>query len=220
MVPQLPSALRGTLSPILSSGLAVTLLLGRIAMTHERVYSFLVWNLFLAWVPYACALAIRRMHARRARNLSLIGMFALWIGFLPNAPYLVTDFVHLRYRDGAPVWFDTLMLASFAWAGVWLGVASLRICSRVVRVRGGANIGAGFVAIAALLSGFGIYLGRFLRLNTWDVATHPITVLHHVLSPLAHPLLHPQAWLVTLTFALFFLVVYATSRRSSSFLEM
>ena len=217
MIWNLPKALRdGTPSLVLSSALAVLLLLARIAATHERDYTFLAWNLFLAWVPYGLSMAIRGLHARRAHAAVLVTLFAAWIGFLPNAPYLVTDFMHLRYRDGAPLWFDAVMLASFAWAGVGLGVSSLRLCARVVRVRGGERMASGFVALAALLTGFGIYLGRFVRLNTWDVATRPVTVLRQVLSPLAHPLAHPRAWTVTLTFALFFLVAYAAGRRATS----
>ena len=216
--PSLSRLLRnGTTSLVLSSALAAALLCARVAWTHERVYTFLAWNLFLAWVPYGCAVVIRRFHARGVGSLLLVGLFAVWLGFLPNAPYLVTDFIHLRYRDGAPVWFDVVMLASFAWAGVGLGVASLRICSRVVRARfvtAGAQLEYAFVALAALLTGFGIYLGRFVRLNTWDVATHPFTVMKQVLSPLAHPLAHTQAWTFTLTFALFFLAAYAAGFRS------
>lgn len=206
-------------SLILSSALALLLLAARIAKAHEHQYAFLAWNLFLAWVPYGCAVAIRGLHARRARAVALVALFALWLGFLPNAPYLVTDFVHLRYRDGAPLWFDALMLASFAWAGVGLGVSSLQICASVVRARA-ARLRHAFVPLVALLTGFGIYLGRFVRLNTWDVATHPGTVLTQVLSPLAHPFTHPQAWIVTLAFALFFLVAYAAGRRASSFAAM
>ena len=212
---KMPTPLRdGAPSLALSSALAVLLLAARIAATRELDYTFLVWNLFLAWVPYALSVAIRGMQTRRVAVPLLAAFFAIWMGFLPNAPYLVTDFIHLRYRDGAPLWFDAVMLASFAWAGVGLGVSSLRICASVVHDRGGAKVATGFIAVAALLTGFGIYLGRFVRLNTWDVATRPATVLRQVLSPLAHPLAHPQAWTVTLTFALFFLVAYAAGRRA------
>lgn len=196
---------------MLSSSLALLLLGARVIGTRQSDYRFLVWNLFLAWVPYALAVAIRSLHRRRVSTVLLVPLFMLWLGFLPNAPYLVTDFIHLRYRVGAPLWFDAVMLASFAWAGVGLGAASLRVCSRVVRVRNGALVAAGFVPLAALATGFGIYLGRFVRLNTWDVATRPGTVLAHVFSPLVHPFGHPLAWLVTLTFALFFVVVYLAS---------
>lgn len=175
---------------------------------------FLVWNLFLAWVPYGVTLGLRSLHDRRARSLSLVPFFLVWLGFLPNAPYLVTDFIHLRFRDGAPLWFDAVMLASFAWAGVGLGAASLRGGSRIVRARGGAWAAAAFVPLVALATGFGIYLGRFVRLNTWDVATRPGTVLVQVLSPLVHPFAHPRAWTVSLTFALFFVVATIAGGRA------
>jgi uncharacterized membrane protein len=188
--------------------LAVLLLAARVGWTRQLHYGFLVWNLFLAWVPYGCAFALRELHRRGVRSAALLPLLLVWLGFLPNAPYLVTDFIHLRYRDGAPLWFDAVMLASYAWAGVGLGVASLRICSAVVRARRGPWAGAAFVAVSGLATGFGIYLGRFVRLNTWDVAARPLTVLERSLSPVAHPFEHPRAWVVTLTFALFFLAAY------------
>ena len=200
----------------LSSALAIVLLATRVAWTHERAYVFLVWNLFLAWVPYGCAIAIRALHGRRLGTLALVPFFLLWLGFLPNAPYLVTDFIHLRFRGGAPLWFDAVMLAAFAWAGVGLGTASLRVCAHVVRVRAGSVAVLAFTPLVALATGFGIYLGRFLRLNTWDVATRPGTVLVQTLSPLVDPLGHVHAWTVTLTFALFFAVATVVSGRARS----
>lgn len=198
---------------VLSSSLAMLLLFARMAWTGHREYSFLAWNLFLAWIPFAIGVAIRGLHSRGARALTLLPAFALWLGFLPNAPYLVTDFIHLRWRDSAPVWFDAMMLASFAWAGVGLGSASLRSCAHVVRMRYGSLAAGGFVPAVAVLSGFGVYLGRFVRLNSWDVAFHPRTVMVHVLSPLMHPLLNARAWIVTLTIAAFFAVAYLARGR-------
>jgi uncharacterized membrane protein len=200
----------------LSSALAVVLLGMRVAWTHERAYLFLIWNLFLAWVPYGCALGIRALHRRRLPGLALVPFFLVWLGFLPNAPYLVTDFVHLRFRVGAPLWFDAVMLAAFAWAGVGLGTASLRVCAHVVRVRAGSLAVLAFTPLVALATGFGIYLGRFLRLNTWDVATRPGTVIVQTLSPLVDPFGHVHAWAVTLTFALFFAVATIVSNRTRS----
>jgi len=212
----LPLVLRlGSASFVQSSALAILLLAARIGWTREPGYAFLVWNLFLAWVPLVCAVALRAAHVRRVRSVALLPVFALWLAFLPNAPYLVTDFVHLRYRDGAPLWFDAVMLASYAWSGVGLGVASLRICSEVVRERRGPWTAAIFVGASGLFTGFGIYLGRFVRLNTWDLLTRPLTVMTQALSPLIHPFTHPRAWVVTLTFALFFLAAYGIGRPSS-----
>jgi len=204
----------GSASFVQSSALGIVLVAARIVWTGSAAYGFLVWNLFLAWVPWGCALALRELHRRRVRIALLVPLFVLWLGFLPNAPYLVTDFIHLQHRGRAPLWFDAVMLASYAWAGVGLGVASLRMCSGVVRARGGRCAAAAFVVGSGLATGFGIYLGRFVRLNTWDVATRPLTVVELSLLPLIDPLAHPRAWGVTLTFALFFLAAYGIGRRA------
>jgi uncharacterized membrane protein len=205
----------GAASFVQSSALGVALLVARMMWTHEAAYGFLLWNLFLAWVPWGCAVVVRALHERRAHPALLLPAFVVWLGFLPNAPYIVTDFIHLRFRDGAPLWFDAVMLASYAWAGVGLGVASLRICAQVVRARGGAWLSVLFVALSGLATGYGIYLGRFIRLNTWDVVSQPLAVLDTALTPVVHPFTHPHAWVVTFTFALFFLAAYGTNRGSA-----
>jgi len=227
--PSVKLALRIGATPFVqSSALAIVLLGARVFWSRDLDYTFLAWNLFLAWVPWVWAALLREVHDRaislkesgdaKAPLWRIAPFFLLWLAFLPNAPYLVTDFIHLRYRDGtsAPLWYDAIMLAAFAWAGVGLGVASLRICSEVVRARSrGPWTATAFVATSGFLTGFGIYLGRFVRLNTWDVITRPLIVLDKVVEPLVHPLSHPRAWVVTFTFALFFLAAYGTGRARS-----
>lgn len=193
-----------------SSVLGLLLLTARAAWTGSTSYGFLVWNLFLAWLPLVFSEIIERLAARGARAPWLLAVGAAWLLFLPNAPYLVTDFIHLRYQTLAPLWFDAVMLMAFAWTGLALGVASLRQTARVVRQRFGRWAGAAFVAGAAALSGYGIYLGRFVRLNSWDLAAHPGWVMSELLEPLAHPLAMAHAWSVTVTQAALFLMIYAT----------
>ncbi len=195
---------------LLMSVFSLALLTARVLWTHGTAYSFLAWNLFLAWIPFALALALERLVQRRARPLWLGLTFVPWLLFLPNAPYIVTDLVHLRFRQEAPVWFDAVMLMTFAWTGLALGVAALRRVSCLVRARWGKLRSATFVICAALASGYGIYLGRFSRLNSWDLATHPGWALREVASPLVHPIATIRAWNVTITQAVFFLVVYGT----------
>lgn len=206
----------GSASFVQSSALGVVLLAARIGWTGRPAYGFLVWNLFLAWVPWICALAIRELHRRGAGAAKLGPFFLVWLAFLPNAPYLVTDFIHLQHRGSAPLWFDAVMLASYAWAGVGLGVASLRTCSDVVHARLGRWAATAFVVGSGVATGFGIYLGRFVRLNSWDVAMRPLTVVEVSVSPLLDPFSHPRAWVVTLTFALFFLAAYGMGDRTRS----
>jgi uncharacterized membrane protein len=123
--------------------------------------------------------------------------------------------MHLAPREDAPLWFDALMLASFAWAGVALGTASLAACARVVRERFGAWTSHGFVGVTIVLTAFGIYLGRFVRLNTWDVLMHPFSVARSVIAPLTDPSANARAWTFTPIFAAFFFASYVAAASAS-----
>lgn len=208
-LPALPVAL------LSSSALSVAFVVARAFVTGRPAYEFLLWNLTLAWIPYVLA----RVIVARARNegggLSLLAMGLPFLGFLPNAPYLVTDLMHLRWQTDAPHWFDVLMLASFAWSGLTLGIASVRLTADVVKRRVGHRASIGYVGIVSLLTAFGIYLGRFVRLNTWDAAVHPFRVARSVLAPLAHPAANMRAWTFTVAFAALFLAAYVSVHRRS-----
>ena len=111
---------------MLSSGLAVSLYAGRFYLSHSWTYRFLIWNLFLAWIPYLCSLWAAHLHRNApGRWWAMIVPGAIWFIFFPNAPYLVTDFVHLAERPPTSFWYDLSMLATFAWTGCLLAIASL-----------------------------------------------------------------------------------------------
>jgi len=158
------------LSLALSSGLCVALEAARVLYSGTNDYGFLVWNLFLAWIPFGLALAVYDGHRRGRLRL---GLAALWLLFFPNAPYIVTDFVHLGNLGGAPLWYDLILTAAFAWSGLALGFASLLLLQTVVRARFGARRSWEFVGATLALASFGVYLGRFLRLNSWDFFLQP-----------------------------------------------
>jgi uncharacterized membrane protein len=144
---------------------------------------FLLWNLFLAAVPWAAAQLFAAVRGRAA--LAVTGV--VWLLFLPNAPYLLTDLIHLRPRHGVPHWFDALLFGAFALAGCVLGWASLeRVHLRVARSAGRLRAAAA-VALALFLTGFGVYLGRFLRWNSWDVVARPRALLVEASAALASP---------------------------------
>jgi uncharacterized membrane protein len=207
-LPRLPLAL------LASSALSVAFVLARASVTGRPGYGFLLWNLMLAWIPYALARLIAARARRDGGTLAMLALGLAFIGFLPNAPYIVTDLMHLRWQTAdAPHWFDALMLASFAWSGLTLGIASVRITADVVKERVGARASIGYVGIVSVLTAFGIYLGRFVRLNTWDAAVHPFRVARSVLAPLVHPATHMRAWTFTVAFAALFLVAYVTAHR-------
>ena len=128
------------------------------------MYSNLAWNFFLAWLPYLFCLLAAWLHYRYPRRWWLLGLPALiWLIFFPNAPYLITDFLHLEERPYIPMWYDIILLATFAWTGCFLGIASLWIMQGIVKSYAGQFISWLFVMFAIGLSGLGVYLGRFSR---------------------------------------------------------
>jgi len=178
---------------LVAGSFALALLGARVVYTGRPTYLFLAWNLLLAIVPLALAAPSRGGPFR----------FGLWWLFFPNAPYLVTDLVHLQPRS-APYWFDIGMLVAFAWAGLLAGSMALermyaRVEGRALRVL--------FLGSVAASSGFAIWIGRFLRLNSWDPIVRPGTSLAIVARALRDGLA-PQAFGVTLLFGALVLVVF------------
>jgi len=133
-------------------------------------YRYLVWNLTLAWIPLLVALLLVAAYRHRASWVGLLTLGAVWLVFLPNAPYVLTDFVHL---DDQHRLFDTVIIASFAFTSLALGFASLLLVQLVVTRAAGALAGWLLVVGALFASSVGIYLGRVLRLNSWDVLWRP-----------------------------------------------
>src|SRR5687768_2244420 len=139
------------------SGFVVVLLAARVAYTGSLGYGNLVWNLFLAWIPFALAIGVYDGARRGARRASLIAGGGFWLLFFPNAPYIVTDFQHLRFWDDAPIWFDVVLVSTAAWTGLLLGFVSLYLIQAVVaRAAGAVNAWALVLGVLAL-SSYGIY---------------------------------------------------------------
>lgn len=174
--------------------LALGLWAARTTLTGPR-FVFLWWNLFLAWVPWFLAVSLRFTR----RGLFFWPLLSSWLAFFPNAPYLLTDLVHLKERAPVPLWFDVLFLASFAWAGCLLGWDSLSRVHGELRVRCGPRLAGALVFAAVLLCGVGVFLGRFERLNSWELVTDPLQV---VLTA-SEALVKPRAGFFSLAFASF-----------------
>ena len=191
-----------------ASAFCVSLVVVRSIETETALWTWLVWNLVLAWIPFLLALAIYDGHRRRAPRALLVPLSLLWLVFFPNAPYILTDFVHLEQPLAAPLWFDALSIASFAFTGLLLGYASLYLMQSVIRARFG-QIAGWAAAIGALgLSSVGIYLGRFVRVNSWDVVTNP-DFLYGIARPrLEDPFGNPELIAVSALFTAFLLVTY------------
>ena len=184
----------------------------RVLYTGVPNFVYLMWNLFLAWIPFVLAILLYDGHRRGTRTPALVVLGALWLAFFPNAPYIVTDFVHLNHDPLAPYWFDAITLAAFATTGTLLGLGSLCLVHSVVRKAAGSTAGWLTAAAAIALGSVGIYVGRFLRLNSWDLWTRPRHFLHLVVDRLGDPFGNPRLFAVTLalTFLLSaaYLIVY------------
>lgn len=210
----------------LASLLGLTLLVDamvavRVAYSDNLHYAALVWNLFLAWIPFVLALAGNDRSRRGGSRLTLVALGVLWLLFFPNAPYIVTDLKYLGTWTGAPIWYDVVLASAAAWGGLALGFLSLYLMQAVVRRLAG-TVNAWFFVLGALaLSSFGIYLGRFQRWNSWDLFVRPQALLADALTPLAHPLDHPKMVAVTMLFTAFlgvtYLVFYSFLSASASF---
>ena len=203
---------RQLLYPImLSTLLALILFAGRVLQSNALTYKNLVWNLYLAWMPYVFSLLVALLNFMRPRSWGLLLLpGALWLIFFPNAPYIVTDFLHLADRPYVPLWYDIIMLATFAWTGCFLAIASLRIMQIMVTNYLGWWFSWVFAGIALYLGGLGIYLGRFSRWNSWDLILHPKEVFSDIALRLVNPLSNLSFFGFTLLFTAFLLVCYLT----------
>jgi uncharacterized membrane protein len=190
------------------TALAVALVAARHVRTGSGAYDFLAWNLFLAWLPLLFAAATLRLRRGRRTRAAAIPAGLLWLAFFPNAPYIVTDYVHVRIEGTDHLALDLTMLTAAAAAGMVLALGSLRIVHDVVRRRLGDAAGFAFVGAVATASAIGVYLGRVLRWNSWQLFSHPDEVARDVLARIADPQAHGRAVGGTVVFALAFLAAY------------
>jgi len=207
MIPE--SRVRAALVALaLGSGICMAMLASRTVFAQRLELGFYPWNLVLAWIPMLLAWRIHGLWARRSPRAGLLAVCAvLWFFFLPNAPYIVTDLVHLKTRTPVPKWFDLVMMVSFAWTGLCLGWLSLYLMQEVVRGWCGERWSRAFVVTMLALSSFGIYLGRFQRWNSWDVIARPFGLAGDVIRRVDFAG-NPELFAFSATFFAFSLLSY------------
>lgn len=195
------------------SALVFAMVAVRVVYTGTDYYTNLVWNLFLAWIPFGLAVYAYDGYRKGIGRLQLWAAGGLWLLFFPNALYIVTDFKWLRESVGAPIWYDIPLVSSAAWAGLLLGFTSLYLMQRLVGRAVGAVQAWAFALATLALGAFGVYLGRFERWNSWDIFTRPRLIVRDLLPHVAHPQDHPRALAVMVLFTAFlamsYLVFYA-----------
>ncbi len=167
--------LRGPMAALMfGSVISIGLVVVQLLFTGHRGHAFLVWNLFLAWFPLLFALlANDEYRSGSARRWVLFSLGAAWLLFFPNAPYICTDIVHLKFWFNHHFWIELALILLFALTGLLVGFVSLYVMQSIVRDAFGRWAGWLFVLCAAGLSSVGVYVGRFLRFNSWDVIVRP-----------------------------------------------
>lgn len=192
-----------------ATAVCVALVILRIGWTGKIRYGFLAWNLFLAWLPLLFAL-LAREHYREGEKPGwrFLGFSAAWLLFFPNAPYIFTDLIHLTNRYFMHFWVDLVVILSCAFTGLVLGFVSLYLMHSVVTRMLGRAAGWLFVAGAAGLCSFGIYLGRFLRFNSWDVVAKPAKLVESIGSVATGQTGHPHHFAFLALFATFIFIAY------------
>ena len=188
------------------------LLAVRIKMTQSFFFLFLAWNLFLAFIPYGITFIIKAYPRLKERWWTFIPLAGLWLLFLPNTPYILSDLQHLRHTPAVLLWLDVILLATFVWYALFIMFLTVRDMQELWAVRLNKIQISAFTLCVFILCGLGIYLGRELRWNSWDIVQNPMAIAGDIWYRVRHPFRNAQTWLVTFGYAgILSLVFYSFS---------
>lgn len=203
-----------------SSLVSVGLFLCGAARNHSLAFSYLLWNLFLAWLPLLFAARLNAILRYKLWS-SWEGLAAsfLWLIFVPNSFYMISDFIHLWEVRRVDILYDAVMFTSFIFTGVMVGFASLFIVHLHLRRRFGGREATGWVGLTLLLASFAVYIGRDLRWNSWDILTNPGGLLFDVSDRLQRPSAYPQMLVTTLSFFVLLTTLYAVVWQAARLLQ-
>lgn len=198
----------------LSVTFTIAILAFRFLYFGERQFAFYLWNFFLAVIPL---LISRQLAHLKKLNITAIFLLIWWLLFLPNAPYIVTDIFHFSIRPPVPEWYDLLLVTSAAWNGLIIGIVSLlqveEFLAKWLSVRVVKRIMVGSIISCA----FGVYVGRFMRFNSWDILTRPAFLLRQVSLPFIYPTYFLRTWAFTILFSILLWLIYRTVKTLSVF---
>jgi uncharacterized membrane protein len=186
----------------------IGLVIARVAYSESGRHLGLIWNLFLAWIPFILSYFTHTLLSKRTWLYLVLPVIAfLWLIFFPNAPYMLTDLQDLaRNSGGAPLWYDVIIVVWCSWTGMLLGIISLYLMQDLVVRLFGRVTGWIFVFLISGLSSFGIYIGRFVRLNSWDILQNPTDAAMEILGVVIDPSMRLAAF--TLLYTFFFLFIF------------
>jgi len=179
---------RSTQGLIALSALCIALVCVRVTMKEETRFSFLIWNLFLAWIPFFITSLAAGLQAGKRNRWAIFLVFPAWLLFFPNAPYIITDLLHLKGYSQNILWFDCLLIFLFAFTGLIVGLHSLQKAYGLFRHYFNAPAAWLLILSCSVLSGFGVYLGRYCRLNSWDLFHKPFWSAGRIIHQFDNPL--------------------------------
>ena len=193
---------------LIKSGILSNISNHRIISRHQLTFVFLIWNLFLAWVPYLIShLYTRQQFVQKSIYLRLI-LLSCWLLFFPNALYIITDLLHLRPRSGIPYWYDIILLFSFSLTGIFLGFESLRNMIKLWRGTFSDKYYAITPYIFLFFGSIGVYIGRFLRWNSWDIISNPLHIVRDATAIFLFPDRHLHELAIIFCLTTFFSLIY------------
>jgi uncharacterized membrane protein len=190
----------------------MSLLFVRFYHTNELAYGFYPWNTFLAVLPLLFSRSLVRV---RKFNIAAVILLVFWLTFFPNAPYLITDLFHFCEDPAVPFWYDLLIVFSAAWNGLLSGILSLMQVERFLMHHMALKWAKLTVAICFFLCSYGIYLGRYLRFNTWDIVVSPGKIIAACTDHVFHPQTNLMVWAFTALFGVMFGITYLTLKQFS-----
>jgi uncharacterized membrane protein len=194
----------------LSVSFTIVLLAVRVIASGQLNYIFYPWNLLLAAVPLFISRQINKCTKLQFKAILLL---LCWLVFFPNAPYIVTDIFHFKERPPLPLWYDLLLVTSAAWNGLIMGIISLLQVEQFLHKHLSTRW-VSFITVSCLgLCSFGIYIGRFLRYNSWDVVVNPVDVASSIIYRVRYPFDNLRTWGFTILFSGLLSLVYFTIRK-------
>jgi uncharacterized membrane protein len=188
----------------------------RFYFSETKVFLFLNWNLFLAMIPWAASTMMLVNKNYRSNKVALLILLLTWLLFFPNAPYILTDLFHLHQRASVPMWFDLVVILSFAWTGLAFGFISLFDIETLLSTYFQKRIVRIFTITFLFVGSFGIYLGRYRRWNSWDILSDPSQLLAEIGNRFIDPFSHPRTWGVTLFMGILLNMMFLTFKLFAS----
>ena len=196
-----------------------TLVVIRILHTDRLTFLSMIWNLFLAYIPYAISTGLKQSGQPTLPHGKVVSLkrflralaFIAWLLFIPNSFYILTDLYHLadNHRNTrVPEWFDLALILSFAWNGLLLGVLSTRHIEKLLAPEATVPGRWLFLYPVMWLNALGVYTGRYLRYNSWDIITNPFDLLRDILGMIIHPFRHHYAWDMILCYSILLTLIY------------